>query len=125
MYPILAKAINFYAHFLHEGPDGRLHLLETRSPEYANAEDCTCDLSLVRWGVRTLIASAKLLRNNDPRLKRWQDIDQRLTPYAEDPAAGVLIGKDVPLAGSHRHHSHLLRLYPLRERNGTGPGTAM
>ncbi|MFE4794682.1 hypothetical protein ACFRFL_06125 [Streptomyces sp. NPDC056708] len=117
VYPILAKAINFYAHFLHEGPDGRLHLLETRSPEYANAEDCTYDLSLVRWGVRTLIASAKLLRNNDPRLKRWQDIGQRLTPYAEDPAAGVMIGKDVPLADSHRHHSHLLWLYPLRERN--------
>lgn len=121
VYPILAKAINFYAHFLHEGPDGRLHLLETRSPEYANAEDCTYDLSLVRWGVRTLIASAKLLRNNDPRLKRWQDIGQRLTPYAEDPAAGVMIGKDVPLADSHRHHSHLLWLYPLRER-GLGPG---
>ncbi|MFG2623654.1 glycosyl hydrolase family 95 catalytic domain-containing protein [Streptomyces sp. NPDC048473] len=117
VYPILAKAINFYAHFLHEGPDGRLHLLETRSPEYANAADCTYDLSLVRWGVRTLIASAKLLRNNDPRLERWQDIDLRLTPYAEDPAAGVMIGKDVPLADSHRHHSHLLWLYPLRERN--------
>ncbi|MFJ7491412.1 glycosyl hydrolase family 95 catalytic domain-containing protein [Streptomyces sp. NPDC097727] len=117
VYPILAKAINFYAHFLHEGPDGRLHLLETRSPEYANAEDCTYDLSLVRWGVRTLIASAKLLRNDDPRLKRWQDIDRRLTPYAEDPAAGVMIGKDVPLADSHRHHSHLLWLHPLRERN--------
>ncbi|MEU6013414.1 glycoside hydrolase family 95-like protein [Streptomyces sp. NPDC047515] len=117
VYPILAKAINFYAHFLHEGPDGRLHLLETRSPEYANAADCTYDLSLVRWGVRTLIASAKLLRNADPRLKRWQDIDRRLTPYAEDPVAGVMIGKDVPLADSHRHHSHLLWLYPLRERN--------
>ncbi|MFE2932540.1 glycoside hydrolase family 95-like protein [Streptomyces sp. NPDC059278] len=117
VYPILAKAINFYARFLHEGPDGRLHLPETRSPEYANAEDCTYDLSLIRWGVRTLIASARLLRNGDPRLKRWQDIERRLTPYAEDPAAGVMIGKDVPLAGSHRHHSHLLWLYPLRERN--------
>ncbi|MFD4858604.1 glycosyl hydrolase family 95 catalytic domain-containing protein [Streptomyces atratus] len=117
VYPILAKAINFYTHFLDEGPDGRLHLLETRSPEYADAEDCTYDLSLVRWGVRTLIASAKLLRDNDPRLKRWQDIDRRLTPYAEDPAAGVMIGKAVPLADSHRHHSHLLWLYPLRERN--------
>ncbi|WPW28340.1 hypothetical protein P6B95_13755 [Streptomyces atratus] len=62
-------------------------------------------------------ASAKLLRDNDPRLKHWQDIDRRLTPYAEDPAAGVVIGKAVPLADSHRHHSHLLWLYPLRERN--------
>lgn len=86
--------------------------------------DCTYDLSLIRWGVRTLIASAKLLRNEDPRLERWRDIDRRLAPYAEDPAAGVMIGKDVPLADSHRHHSHLLWLYPLRERAGTGPGTA-
>lgn len=117
VHPVLAKAVNFYAHFLHEGPDGRLHLLETRSPEYADAEDCTYDLSLVRWGVRTLIASTELLRNDDPRLARWQDIERRLTPYAEDPAAGVMIGKDVPLADSHRHHSHLLWLYPLRERN--------
>lgn len=107
-----------------EGPDGRLHLPRTRSPEYANAADCTYDLSLIRWGVRTLSASAKLLRNDDPRLGRWQDIERRLAPYAEDPAAGVMIGKDVPLAGSHRHHSHLLWLYPLRERAGTGPGTA-
>ncbi|MGW9119086.1 glycosyl hydrolase family 95 catalytic domain-containing protein [Streptomyces sp. NPDC055663] len=117
VHPILAKAVNFYARFLHEGPDGLLHLPETRSPEYANAVDCTYDLSLIRWGVRTLIASAKLLRNSDPRLSRWQDIERRLAPYAEDPAAGVMIGKDVPLAGSHRHHSHLLWLYPLRERN--------
>ncbi|SFX04904.1 hypothetical protein OH786_08625 [Streptomyces atratus] len=100
-----------------EGPDGRLHLPRTRSPEYANAADCTYDLSLIRWGVRTLSASAKLLRNDDPRLGRWQDIERRLAPYAEDPAAGVMIGKDVPLAGSHRHHSHLLWLYPLRERS--------
>lgn len=117
VYPVLAKAINFYAHFLHEGPDGGLHLLETRSPEYADAADCTYDLSLIRWGVRTLIESAKLLRHDDPRLKRWQDIARRLTPYAEDPVAGVMIGKDVPLADSHRHHSHLLWLHPLRERN--------
>lgn len=32
VYPILAKAINFYANFLHEGGDGKLHLLTTRSP---------------------------------------------------------------------------------------------
>ncbi|MET7622204.1 glycoside hydrolase family 95-like protein [Streptomyces sp. NPDC005408] len=117
VYPILAKAIHFYAHFLHEGGDGRLHLLTTRSPEYADAADCTYDLSLIRWGVRTLLESARLLRIDDPRAARWRDIAARLTPYAEDPAAGIMIGKDVPLADSHRHHSHLLWLYPLRERN--------
>ncbi|WP_371792520.1 hypothetical protein [Streptomyces sp. NBC_01471] len=122
VYPILAKAINFYAQFLHEGGDGKLHLLTTRSPEYANAADCTYDLSLIRWGVRTLIESARLLRVDDPGARQWRDIAARLTPYAEDPADGVMIGKDVPLADSHRHHSHLLWLYPLRERNWDRPG---
>ncbi|MET7452008.1 hypothetical protein ABZT03_08965 [Streptomyces sp. NPDC005574] len=116
VFPVLAKAINFYGHFLHEGSDGRLHLLTTRSPEYANAADCTYDLSLIRWGARTLLDSARLLGVDDPRAGRWRDIAERLTPYAEDPATGVLIGRDVPLADSHRHHSHLLWLYPLRER---------
>ncbi|MEV0095667.1 glycoside hydrolase family 95-like protein [Streptomyces sp. NPDC050738] len=116
VFPILAKALNFYAQFLHEGPDGKLHLLTTRSPEYANAADCTYDLSLIRWAARTLLDSARILRTEDPRARQWQDIVTRLTPYAEDPAAGVMIGKDVPLADSHRHHSHLLWLYPLRER---------
>ena len=84
VYPILAKAIHFYDHFLHEGGDGRLHLLKTRSPEYADAADCTYDLSLIRWGVRTLLESARLLRIDDPRAPRWRDIAARLTPYAED-----------------------------------------
>ncbi|MFF2849433.1 hypothetical protein ACFVT5_24330 [Streptomyces sp. NPDC058001] len=120
--PVLARAINFYAHFLHEGPDGILHLPTTRSPEYANAADCAYDLSLIRWGARTLLDAARLLRTDDPRAPRWRDIARRLTPYAEDPTAGVMIGKDVPLADSHRHHSHLLWLYPLRERTWDRPG---
>ncbi|MEC4017888.1 glycosyl hydrolase family 95 catalytic domain-containing protein [Streptomyces sp. H27-D2] len=115
LFPILAKAVNFYARFLHEGPDGKLHLPTTRSPEYANAADCSYDLSLIRWGVTTLLESARLLRVDDPRAKRWRDIADRLVPYAQDPATGVLIGAGVPLADSHRHFSHLLWLYPLRE----------
>ncbi|MEV3856168.1 glycoside hydrolase family 95-like protein [Streptomyces sp. NPDC050095] len=121
LFPILTNAINFYAHFLHEGPDGNLHLLETRSPEYANAADCTYDLSLIRWGARTLLETARILRTSHPKEPLWRDITARLTPYAEDPANGVLIGKDVPLADSHRHHSHLLWLYPLRERSWDRP----
>ncbi|MGW2226291.1 glycosyl hydrolase family 95 catalytic domain-containing protein [Streptomyces formicae] len=121
LFPVLTRAINFYAHFLHEGPDGKLHLLETRSPEYANAADCTYDLSLIRWGARTLIEVARILKTDHPRARVWQDIATRLTPYAEDPADGVMIGKGVPLADSHRHHSHLLWLYPLRERTWDRP----
>ncbi|MDJ1132953.1 hypothetical protein NMN56_013480 [Streptomyces iconiensis] len=115
LVPVLAKAVHFYSLFLHEGRDGKLHLPKTRSPEYADAEDCTYDLSLIRWAVATLLGSTRLLRSPDPREKRWRDIHRRLTPYARDPEQGVIIGAAVPLAGSHRHHSHLLWLHPLRE----------
>ena len=117
LYPILAKALNYYRHFLFTGPDGYLHLPMTRSPEYADAADCTYDLSLIRWAARTLAESAGLLRLNDPRVPAWREIATKLVPYHEDPANGVLIGDGVPLAESHRHFSHLLWLYPLRERN--------
>jgi alpha-L-fucosidase 2 len=114
LYPILTKAINYYARFLVEGNDGRLHLPETRSPEYANASDATYDLSLIRWGCRTLLDSADRLRIDDPLKARWQDILTRLVPYHRNEQ-GVMIGADVPLAESHRHYSHLLWLYPLQE----------
>ncbi|WP_163508929.1 glycosyl hydrolase family 95 catalytic domain-containing protein [Fodinicola acaciae] len=106
--PILSKAVNFYAHFLSPQADGYLHLALTRSPEYADAEDCTYDLSLIRWACRTLVAAGA-----EP-IQRWRDILVKLVPYHRD-ATGVMIGKDVPLSSSHRHFSHLLWLYPLQE----------
>jgi len=116
IYPILAKALNFYRHFLTPGADGRLHLPLTRSPEYADAADCTYDLSLIRWACRTLIESAQRLGIDEPRIPQWRDILTRLVPYHQN-ASGVMIGSGVPLADSHRHFSHLLWLYPLRERS--------
>ncbi|MFJ9782273.1 glycosyl hydrolase family 95 catalytic domain-containing protein [Amycolatopsis sp. NPDC101161] len=116
LYPTLAKALNFYRHFLFAGPDGSLHLPLTRSPEYADAPDCTYDLSLIRWAARTLVDTARILRLDEPRVPIWREIGAKLVPYHEDPANGVLIGDGVPLAASHRHFSHLLWLYPLREK---------
>jgi alpha-L-fucosidase 2 len=114
--------VNYYRHFLTPGPDGLLHLPQTRSPEYANAADCTYDLSLIRWGCATLLDAARLLRVDDPLAPAWREILARLVPYHEDPAAGVLIGDGVPLAASHRHFSHLLWLHPLQERRWDRPG---
>ncbi|QDQ15330.1 glycosyl hydrolase family 95 catalytic domain-containing protein [Streptomyces spectabilis] len=112
--PVLAKAVRYYARHLTEGSDGRLHLPETRSPEYADAADCTYDLSLLRWGVTALLDSVRRLRLRDPDEKRWRDIRDRLVPYHRDQN-GVMIGAGVPLSESHRHFSHLLWLHPLQE----------
>ncbi|WP_394841238.1 hypothetical protein LZC95_29730 [Pendulispora brunnea] len=121
LYPILGKALNFYSKFLTEGNDGALHLPLTRSPESADAEDCTYDLSLIRWACTTLIDSAQLLRIDDPRLPRWRDILARLVPYHRDER-GILIGRGVALPGSHRHFSHMLWFYPLEEMSWHRPG---
>ncbi|MFD8455360.1 glycosyl hydrolase family 95 catalytic domain-containing protein [Streptomyces antimycoticus] len=120
LYPILAKAVNFYDHFLHEGGDGKLHLPLTRSPEWADAEDCTYDLSLLRWGCATLLDCLRILRTDHPRARRWREILDRLVAYPRD-ATGIMIGADKPLTESHRHFSHMLWLYPLHELDWDRP----
>jgi alpha-L-fucosidase 2 len=117
LYPTLAKALNFYLKFLVEGNDGKLHLPLTRSPEYADAADCTYDLSLIRWAGTILPQIAP----HDPRVARWRDVAARLTPYREN-ADGVMIGEGVALTESHRHFSHLLWMHPLREKTWDTPG---
>jgi hypothetical protein len=115
LFPLLRRAVNYYLHFLTKGNDGKLHLPITFSPEYGvNAPDCTYDLALLRWGLRTLVDSAKLLRVDDPLAKRWQEVLDTLAPYPVD-ANGYMIGAGVPFAKSHRHYSHLLQVYPLYE----------
>jgi hypothetical protein len=121
LYPVLRRAIDYYRHFLTAGEDGRLHLPYTFSPEYGvNAPDCNYDLSLLRWGCRTLLDSARVLDLDDPLVPAWQDILARLVDYPID-ANGFMIGAGVPFAKSHRHYSHLLMVYPLYEVTAEQP----
>ncbi|WP_340688488.1 glycoside hydrolase family 95-like protein [Amycolatopsis coloradensis] len=115
LFPLLRKAINYYLHFLAPGPDGKLHLPATFSPEYGvNAPDCNYDLALIRWGCKILLESAAELRVDDPLAGRWREVLATLVPYPAD-ANGYMIGAGVPFAKSHRHYSHLLQIYPLYE----------
>ncbi|MFD8499834.1 Tat pathway signal sequence domain protein [Amycolatopsis sp. NPDC059657] len=115
LFPLLRRAINYYLHFLKPGADGKLHLPPTFSPEYGvNAADCNYDLSLIRWGCRTLLESVRELRIDDPLAGRWQEVLTGLVDYPVD-ANGYMIGANVPFAKSHRHYSHLLQVYPLYE----------
>ncbi|MFI1396930.1 glycosyl hydrolase family 95 catalytic domain-containing protein [Streptomyces sp. NPDC020681] len=118
VFPLLRKAVNYYLHFLTPGPDGKLHLPATFSPEYGvDAPDCNYDLMLLRWGCRTLLDSAEELGISDPLTTRWQEVLAKLVAYPVD-ANGYMIGAGVPFAKSHRHYSHLLAVYPLYEITG-------
>lgn len=121
LFPLLRKAINYYLHFLQSGPDGKLHLPATFSPEYGvDARDTNYDLMLLTWGCRTLLETAELLGIKDELAPRWREVLARRVAYPTD-ANGFMIGADVPFAKSHRHYSHLLAVYPLYEVTGRTP----
>lgn len=122
LYPVLRRAVNYYLHFLSEDSDGTLHLATTYSPEYGDAPDCNFDLALLRWGCGTLIDASGLLGIDDPLLPRWHDVLDRLAPFPEDPSEGMMIGRGVHYARSHRHYSHLLMFYPLHLIDSDRPG---
>ncbi|MEE9601935.1 MAG: hypothetical protein V3V75_01420 [Thermoguttaceae bacterium] len=113
LYPLLRRSTNYYLHFLSKGNDGRLHLPETYSPEYGNAADCNFDLALIRWSCQTLLWASDRLKIDDPLRPKWREVLDKLADYPTDEN-GLMIGRDVPLSRSHRHHSHLLAIYPLR-----------
>jgi hypothetical protein len=120
LYPKLKRAIGYYLHLLSPGGDGKLHLPLCLSPEYPNphgsgnalVHDSNYDLSLLRWGLNTLIASDARFNLNDPMVEKWRDTLKRLTPNPVDDN-GYRVGSDQPFAVSHRHFSHLFAIYPL------------
>jgi hypothetical protein len=114
LYPILKRAIAYYLHLLKPGDDGKLHLPVSISPEYPDqAPDTNYDLSLLRWGLQTLLAIQERFGLKDPLAATWRDTLAKLTPFPVDPATGYMVGAGVPFAKSHRHYSHLFMVYPL------------
>lgn len=114
LYPLLKRAVGYYRHYLREGADGKLHLPATFSPEYEVAPDCNYDLAGLRWGCTTLIELARRQGVDQKLVADWQGVLDRLTPYPTGEH-GFSIGAGVELTKGHRHWSHLLMAYPLRE----------
>jgi hypothetical protein len=111
--PALATVLRRYAAFLVPDAAGGLGLPLTLSPDYGDVEDCTYDLSLLRWASRTLFASVRRLGLDESDIAEL-DIAGRLVDYRADDT-GVMIGRGVPLERSHPYPSHLLWVHPLRE----------
>lgn len=124
LLPRMRRAMNYYYHFLAEGPDGKLHTTRGLSPEYPRQPspnpDCNIDLALIRWLCGALIDSSKRLGIDDPMLPKWRETLAKLAPYPTDEN-GLRISASVPFAESHRHYSHLLMIYPLYLTNWEQP----
>jgi alpha-L-fucosidase 2 len=116
-YPLLKKSINLYLHLLKTGNDGKLHLPELHSPEYHAKDggghaDNNYNLSLLRWGCKTLIDLDSRYGFQDPMRSEWERILRDLVAYPQDEN-GFSIGATTKLEHSHRHWSHLLMVWPL------------
>lgn len=124
LLPRLTRAMNYYFHFLEEGPDGRLHMIRGHSPEYPNQPrinpDCNIDLGLIRWGCQALLDSTQRLKIDDPLIPKWKDVQARLAPYPTDEH-GLMVSAGIGWKESHRHYSHLLPVYPLYVLNWEQP----
>jgi hypothetical protein len=120
IYPLLKRSVNYLVHLLKPGGDGKLHLVKSHSPEYADAEDAHYSLSALRWGLRTLIETDSMLDRHDNDRNNWNYILNRLPDYHVNET-GYMIGYDVSLTSSHRHFSHLMMIYPYREADPDDP----
>lgn len=123
VYPLLKRAVKFYSYFLEADLLGKFHLKATLSPEYekSDSEDVNYDLSLLRWGCRTLLEITKILGVDDSDSDMWARILRNLVDYPQSDAEGMFIAGKTPYATSHRHYSHLLAFYPLHVLNENNP----
>lgn len=118
--PLMKAALAPYLSELREGRDGFLHLEFSESPEYAPpghprwGPDATIDLSLIRGLCTWLIQADDDLASHDPDRGRWESVLTHLAPYPRDSSGGLAVRADQELVSSHRHHSHLMPIYPLR-----------
>ena len=123
IYPLLRRAVNLYLHLAEEDDDGRIQLPPTYSPETGTWRNANFDLALFRWGCHALLETCRRLGIDDPLVRRWRDVIDRLIDFPADEN-GFMLGSDQTAWTDHRHLSQLLMIYPLHLVNIEQPGAA-
>lgn len=122
LFPLMKGSYAYLRHIAVTRPDGTIALPPSASPEYADSvADSSYSTANFRWLATTLIEADARLRTGDPVVADARNVLARLAPYPVDPATGVMVGKDMPLAVSHRHWSHLFMIYPFHEWDWDDP----
>lgn len=85
---------------IHEGSRGRYHITSS------------FDVSLLLYLFRALKRLSALLENGDT--KRWEEVLKNLPPLPVNERGEVELFPGEELFESHRHHSHLMAVHPLR-----------
>jgi alpha-L-fucosidase 2 len=118
LFPMLADSATFLISKLEEGPDGKLHIKPSRSPEYTEELHRNANYALMSadWNLRTLLDMNQQFGFNDPRAKEWQDTLDRMVPFPTDEN-GYRVNADEGFDKGHRHYSHLVAIYPYHSVN--------
>jgi len=119
-YPYCTEIATCLESLLKPGPEGKLKLPLSTSPEIHNnslrawlVPNTNNDLALLRWLFGALVEMAPAA-GDGAAAARWQKLLDRLDPLAVEGEAGALrLSPDESLRESHRHHAHLMAIYPL------------
>lgn len=119
-YPFCRDVATALAALLEEGPDGRLRLPLSSSPEiFDNSMRAwlpplsNYDLTLLRAAFTDAAELASAAGAGDDA-RRWSGVAARLPADIVDPASGSLMfAAGLPYDASHRHFSHALAIHPL------------
>ena len=117
-YPFLAETGRCIRSLLEER-DGKLYLPVSSSPEIHDdrieaflTPNSNYDLSLMRWLFERLAVLAEQLGNGEADV--WRGIREKLPELAVDERGVLLLAPGEAIRESHRHHSHLMAIHPLR-----------
>lgn len=124
--PLLKGCWQVYRHLLERGADGKLHLPISHSPEYMECtpeiwqQDTAFEAALIRFVCRALLETGEALNQPDPESAEYRKVLEDLYDY---PGGNeIYVAADMPLKKSHRHHCHLMGVYPLEELTVEGSG---
>jgi hypothetical protein len=127
-WPLLSGAFNGYWGMVEEAADGSLSLPVSVSPEFRGSamnawgKNASFQLAALHMLADILPEAASILgKEND---SRWQEISDKLPPYAlvegpawlesgQNPQQRIGLWEGMDLIASHRHHSHLASVYPF------------
>ncbi len=119
-YPYCEAIAECLQALLKPGPDGKLKLPLSTSPEIHDnsmrawlTPNSNFDLSLLRWLFGALVEMARA-KGDPAATAKWQEVLDRLDPLAVEGEADPLrLAPGETLKESHRHFSHLMPIHPL------------
>lgn len=118
-WPFVSGVGEFLSSLLRENGDGHLELPVSTSPEIHNntpaaflTPNSNHDLALLRKLFTDIIELGRELLCNE-EVERYQKLFSKLPELAIDATAGLKLSPDAMLTESHRHHAHLMAVYPL------------